>query len=365
MLTTQSDRADRAPDEEPAPLHHGDAGDDGDVGAHERHEPADHQRLVAVLVEERAGLVEVLALEDPAVALVERWPDRRGRSRSPRRCRGTPRRSARACAIASSSGLVVDAEHVLVAAGDEQAEREQQGVAGQEREEQPALDEDDRQADPDELAAELARAATPGPSSRSRSRHERMQVGRAVTRNGPAPARRAVTPADASSGTAVDVGDQEPTSGRRTTRCRTGPPRSASVRGRARWPEGEQYDARAARRGRPAQRGRPLPLLDDGGDRRRPRHPAARLPRRDRELAARLQHRHDRAHRQRVPRRRGAHRRQPPVEPPRRDGHRPLPARPSTTRTSPTWRRTSATRRAGRCRCSASTTCPARRTWRR
>ena len=63
------------------------------------------------------------------------------------------------------------------------------------------------------------------------------------------------------------------------------------------WPTGEQYDARAAGRGRPAQRGRPLPLLDDGGDRRRPRHPPPRLPRRDRELAARLQHRHDRAHR--------------------------------------------------------------------
>ena len=51
----------------------------------------------------------------------------------------------------------------------------------------------------------------------------------------------------------------------------------------------------AGRRG-PAQRGRPLPLLDARGDRRRPRHPAARLPRGHRELAARLQHRHDRAH---------------------------------------------------------------------
>ena len=52
-----------------------DAGDHRDVGAHERHEPADHQGLVAVLVEERAGLVEVLPLEHPAVALVERRPD--------------------------------------------------------------------------------------------------------------------------------------------------------------------------------------------------------------------------------------------------------------------------------------------------
>ena len=53
-----------------------DPGDDGDVGAHERHEAADHQRLAAVLVEERRGLVEVLPLQDAAVALVERWPDR-------------------------------------------------------------------------------------------------------------------------------------------------------------------------------------------------------------------------------------------------------------------------------------------------
>ena len=53
--------ADEAPHEEPAPLHPGHAGHDGDVGADERHEPADHQRLVAVLVEERLGLVEVLA----------------------------------------------------------------------------------------------------------------------------------------------------------------------------------------------------------------------------------------------------------------------------------------------------------------
>ena len=92
----------------------------------------------------------------------------------------------------------------------------------------------------------------------------------------------------------------------------------------------------AARRGRPAQRRRPLPLLDGiDGDRRRPRHPPARLPRRDRELAARLQHRHDRPLRQRVPRRRGAHRRQPALEPARRDGHRPLPARAPPRDASP------------------------------
>ena len=66
---------------------------------------------------------------------------------------------------------------------------------------------------------------------------------------------------------------------------------------------------RAARARRPAQRRRPLPVLAPRGRRRRPRRAPARLPRRDRELAARLQHRLGRAHRQRVPRPRGAHRR--------------------------------------------------------
>ena len=96
--------------------------------------------------------------------------------------------------------------------------------------------------------------------------------------------------------------------------------------GRDRCRRGSSTTRTCWRRG-PAQRGRPLPLLDDGGDRRRPRHPPPRLPRGDRELAARLQHRDDRAHGQRVPGRRGAHRRQAQVEPPRGDGDRPLPAR--------------------------------------
>ena len=114
---------------------------------------------------------------------------------------------------------------------------------------------------------------------------------------------------------------------------------------------------RAARRGRPAQRRRPLPLLAARGDRRRPRRAPARLPRRDRELAARLQHRHRGAQRQRVPRRRGAHRRSAPVEPARRHGHRSLPARPPP-RDDRGVRRLGARTRA--CRWSASTTCPAR-----
>ena len=44
-------------------------------------------------------------------------------------------------------------------------------------------------------------------------------------------------------------------------------------------------------------------------------------------LAARPEHRHRGAHRQRVPGQGGPHHRTAPVEPPRRDGHRPLPAR--------------------------------------
>ena len=39
--------------------------------------------------------------------------------------------------------------------GDEETQREEQRVARQEREEQPALDEDDQHADPDERRAEL------------------------------------------------------------------------------------------------------------------------------------------------------------------------------------------------------------------
>ena len=71
--------------------------------------------------------------------------------------------------------------------------------------------------------------------------------------------------------------------------------------GRARWPTGEQYDARLLAEGDRRNVVDRYRYWTHGGDRRRPRHPAARLPRGDRELAARLQHRHDRALRQRVP----------------------------------------------------------------
>ena len=104
-------------------------------------------------------------------------------------------------------------------------------------------------------------------------------------------------------------------------------------RGRRRPVGGAVADRRAvrraaARRGRPPQRRGPLPLLDARGDRGRPRPAPPRLPRGHRELAARLQHRDDRALGQRLPGPRGAHRRQPALEPARGDGDRPLPARP-------------------------------------
>ena len=211
-----------------------------------------------------------------------------------------------------------------VAGGDEQADREQQGVAGQEREEQAALDEHDQQAHPEEPGAELVEQ--PVGVHPVDPEHQWLQVGH-PSETIRAPRQRAAPAYPCGCGPEDAEPDDPASSVRRTTRCRTAPTRSASGRGRGRCPTGEQYDARAARRGRPAQRGRPLPLLDPRGDRRRPRHEAPRLPRRDRELAARLQHRHDRAHRQRLPGPGGAHRRQAAVEPARGHGHRPLPAR--------------------------------------
>ena len=116
---------------------------------------------------------------------------------------------------------------------------------------------------------------------------------------------------------------------------------------------------RAARARRRTQRRRPLPLLDDGGDRRRPRPAPASVPRRHRELAARPQHRLDRAHRERLPRRDGAHRRPQALEQARRDGDRPLPAR-AAPRDGRRPRRVG--RAATSCRSSPSTTSATRST---
>ena len=102
------------------------------------------------------------------------------------------------------------------------------------------------------------------------------------------------------------------------------------------WPDDPRLDPELLADGRPPQRRRPLPLLDRRRHRRRPRRAPAPVPRGHRELGLRPQHRHGGAQRQRVPRRQRAHRRAAPVEPPRRDGHRPLPARAPTTPRSTT-----------------------------
>ena len=73
----------------------------------------------------------------------------------------------------------------------------------------------------------------------------------------------------------------------------------------------------------------------------------APVPRRDRELRPRPQHRHRGAHRERLRRGRGAHRRAAPVEPPRRHGDRPLPARAPPPDVAD-WRRSPPPRSRGR-----------------
>ncbi|CAA9293559.1 MAG: probable RNA methyltransferase, partial [uncultured Friedmanniella sp.] len=108
--------------------------------------------------------------------------------------------------------------------------------------------------------------------------------------------------------------------GRRGRRPRSRSPPAAVARRSAAGP-------RAPGRWRPPQRRRPLPLLAAGGDRRRPGQPPPPAAGGDPELGARLQHRLDGAHGQRLQRGRRAHRRPSALEPPRRHGHRPLPAR--------------------------------------
>jgi hypothetical protein len=140
-----------------------------------------------VLVEEGAGLVEVLALHDPAVALVERWPDLPAylvADDVAEECR----RGEQADRDRQLGGPVLDAEDVVVVAGDEEPEREQQGVARQEREEQAALDEDDGEADPDEGAAELVEQPVPLATAASSRSRTVPTVSRTAARRGfPAP----------------------------------------------------------------------------------------------------------------------------------------------------------------------------------
>jgi hypothetical protein len=152
MIETTHSTAPTALQEEPAAVHAGHAGDDGDVGAHEGHEAADDERLVAVPVEERRGLVEVLSLDDPAVALVERWPDL-APDLVADDVAGEPRTDEE-----DERDEQLDrggsGEQVELPGGDEDPEREEQRVAGEDGEEQPALHEDDEQAEPEQLRAE-------------------------------------------------------------------------------------------------------------------------------------------------------------------------------------------------------------------
>ena len=274
-----------------------------------------------------------------------------------------------------------------LAGGDEQPDREEQRVARQDREEQPALDEDDGDADPEECVPN-GRGGTGGPSSWGRGRvHGSARVCGAGesnrSRRFPWPARETmrsvqrrrgagsllVTPVGAEA--AGPLPRPSPRPGRCARPGESTPPRVAGAeqhpdQGRRRavggpGPTGPLGPRAAARRG-PAQRRRRVPLLAARRDRRRPRHPAARLPRRRRELGPRLQHRLGHPHGQRDGRQGLPHRRQAPVEPARRHGDRPLPARappPRCRGARPTWARA-----ARGSPSSASTTCRARCRWR-
>ena len=96
-----------------------------------------------------------------------------------------------------------------------------------------------------------------------------------------------------------------------------------------RWPTDERYDADLLRHGDRHQCGGPLPLLDDGGDRRRSRcaGTASTSPSRNWQ---RLQYRHHRPDSQCAFSAAGVHRRQSTLEPAWGDGHRSLSTRART-----------------------------------
>src|SRR5690606_4586044 len=98
-----------------------------------------------VLLEEGVRLVEVLLVDEAALALIERGADGPADLIA-----GDVAREGRG-AQDEARDRDVDAD---VATRDEQADGEQQRVARQDREQQTALDEDDGHADPEELVAE-------------------------------------------------------------------------------------------------------------------------------------------------------------------------------------------------------------------
>ena len=92
------------------------------------------------------------------------------------------------------------------------------------------------------------------------------------------------------------------------------------------WPTEPRYDPELLEHGDRRNVSDRYRYWSVAGDRRRPRHPPARVRGGDRELAARREHRHRGPDGQRVPGPRGADRRAQAVEPARCDGDRPLPA---------------------------------------
>ena len=103
------------------------------------------------------------------------------------------------------------------------------------------------------------------------------------------------------------------------------------------WPADDRYDPRAARRRRPAQRGRPVPVLAARGvvadldARRHDFHVAIENWQHDLNIGTVVRTANA------FLAARGAHRRAPAVEPARRDGDRPVPARALPRRRRPTW----------------------------
>src|SRR5262249_32373883 len=90
---------------------------------------------------------------DPAVVLAHGWTD--GASDLVARDVPEERRRDERQAAEEQPQQVGPAAEVELVGGQEDADRHHERVTGQEREEQPALDEDDDQADQDELGPEM------------------------------------------------------------------------------------------------------------------------------------------------------------------------------------------------------------------
>ena len=130
------------------------------------------------------------------------------------------------------------------------------------------------------------------------------------------------------------------TSARRTTRCRTDPAEVGVGPWAGEWPDGEQYDERLLAEGDRRnvvdryRYWRLEAIVADLDTRRHDFHVAIENWQHDFNIGTIVRTANA------FLAARGAHRRQPAVEPARRDGHRPLPARAAPRRRRPTWRRT-------------------------